>query len=843
MAGAKPASAGPSEGPLGGLVVVDLSTTLAGAMATQFLADCGAEVIMVEPPEGSPLRALPGWPGFLRGKRSVTVDLHDATELDRFWRLVQRADVLVNTLRPATAERMGLTPAILEQRYPRLVVASITGWGSAGPWRDYKGWEALVMAKIGVMHEKRGVTRRPGPAYISTLYASWGAAHAAVQGVLAAIIEREDSGRGQVVEANLVTGVAAMDPWNWFYELVIDRYPGAFEPLDSAFDDDGDPQSYLLYALLAAPTKDGHWLQFAQASPRLMQAWLDELGLTAELEKPKWHGFPMLPTAELRTEWWDMMLDRVEARTLAEWQQAFEVNHELSAELFRSPAESLDHPQVIHDGRAVTVVDPDLGPVRQPSTLIHADGQPLTTLRPAPRVGEHNVYLQLNPVADESLGESGEISALAEGAPSVGTLPLEGMTILEFGTMFAGPYGATLLTDLGARVIKIEPVAGDTIRGMLAYPEAGGAKVLQGKESCAVDIATPEGRELVYELVRRCDVVLQCFRGKAAERAKVDPATLNAINPDAIVLSTTGYGLDGPFSHRGAYAPSIGAASGLAIVDSRDAAHSPASRDDTHRTAAALFAGNTVAAVQSDGVAALGAASALLVALYAKRRGIAMPNMVTTMLATVQQALIPHNVSYVDRPAVDMPDPDFYGLNALYRMYRAADGWVFLAAPLPHEWSALVTALAGYVDLDSDERFADPESRAANDEALARALETVFAMKNKLEWERELTSHDVGCVEVTERSSGQLLQSDVGFDAGYSVETCSPVFDEHRRLAPLYRFSRSATRAGAGCTVGQHTEKVLKEIGVDDSRIADLRAGGIIECGYSTSSDISARVS
>jgi crotonobetainyl-CoA:carnitine CoA-transferase CaiB-like acyl-CoA transferase len=148
------------DGPLAGLVVVDLSTTLPGAQATQFLADCGAEVIMVEPPDGSPLRELAGWPALLRGKRSMTLDLHADADLERLRALLRRADVMVNTMRPTTAERIGLTDDALTKAYPRLVVASITGWGSAGPFRDYKGWEALVMAKTGVMHEKRGLATR-----------------------------------------------------------------------------------------------------------------------------------------------------------------------------------------------------------------------------------------------------------------------------------------------------------------------------------------------------------------------------------------------------------------------------------------------------------------------------------------------------------------------------------------------------------------------------------------------------------------------------------------------------------------------------------------------------------
>jgi crotonobetainyl-CoA:carnitine CoA-transferase CaiB-like acyl-CoA transferase len=808
-----------SDGPLAGLVVVDLSTTLPGAQATQFLADCGAEVIMVEPPSGSPLRELASWPVLLRGKHSVTLDLHDDADLERLRTLLRRADVMVNTMRPATAERIGLTHDALSTAYPRLVVAAITGWGSAGPFRDYKGWEALVMAKTGVMHEKRGLAPRPGPAFTTFAYASWGAAHAAVQGVLAALLERESSGLGQIVETNLVTGMGSMDPYNWFYEMVLERYPGAFEPMDAAYDDQGRPQAYLIYALLVCPTKDGRWLQFAQVSPKLMGAWLTELDLLKELADPKWQGFPMLPTPELRTEWWDMMIQRVGARTLAEWQQAMAENLDLSGELFRTPEDSLDHPQTAHEGRAATVVDPELGPVRQPSTLIHADGRPLTELRPAPRLGEHN------DVVSFAAGDA-DTAGVSSDEP-----PLTGVTVLEFGSMFAGPYGATLLADLGARVIKVEPLEGDNIRNLVAFPEAGGAKVLQGKESIAIDFTKPEGLDLVYKLAKRSDIVLQCFRGKAAERAKIDEASLRAVNPELAFVTTSGYGVDGPFAHRAAYAPSVGAASGLALTDSHDTGAPPTDLVDIHRRAVKLHAGGAVPAVQSDGIAAHGVGSALMVALYAKRRGKTLSKVVTTMLGTVQQAMIPYNASYASRPPTRAADDQLFGMNSLYRMYRAADGYIFLAAPLPREWPALAKAMSPYVDLHADDRFADADSRAAHDDDLIAALTRVFATKTKLEWEHELSAQDVGCVEVVEANSELVLQTDPFFEAGYAVEAVSPIFDEHRRLAPLCRFSRSRTRADAGCTIGQHTDAVLREIGLDEAAIADLRAKEIVGGG------------
>jgi crotonobetainyl-CoA:carnitine CoA-transferase CaiB-like acyl-CoA transferase len=812
--------------PLAGLRVVDLSTTLPGAQATQFLADAGADVIMVEGPEDSPLRVDPGWPGLLRGKRSVTLNLNDDNDAAVLDGLLRHADVLVTTMRPAAAARLGLTVERLAARYPRLVAAMITGWGSRGPWAGYKGYEGLIMAKTGVLHSKRQLTPGPDPAYVSVPYASYAAGQTAVQGILAALLERESSGLGQMVEANLVSGVGAHDTYNWFYEMIVRRYPDAFEPLADAFDAAGRPQSRLMYALLVAVTKDRTWLQFAQTAPRLMRAWLEELGLAQEVTDPKWAGFPDLPTPQLRLEWWEKMLERVGERTLEEWEAVFARNSNVFGEQFRTPDEALAHPQVIHEGRVVTVDDPDLGPVQQPSTLVHADGAPLTAICRAPRLGEHSAEIRR---LAESPGPEAPAEETDGGASGLaaGGCPLAGVTVLEFGGMFAAPFGATVLADLGARVIKVEPLEGDAIRDVMAFPEAGGGKVLQGKESIALDIRTPEGLAIAQELTRRSDVVLQCYRAGVAARIGIDEAALKAINPDLVYLNAPGYGIDGPYGGKPAYAPSIGAASGVSLTDAPHGGLPPETHEQLLSGARNLRAGGTVPAVQSDGIAALGVASALMLGLYARRRGIALTGMVTTMLGSCTQALIGRNTSYRGRPRLPQVDDEFRGLGPLYRLYRASDGWVFLAAPAAGEWPALVAALKAGGSLSAG-RFATPELRAANADALASALADIFATRGKEEWEAELTAADVGCVAVAQVNAEWRMQDDEFYQAGYAVDAFSPIFDEHRRPAPLNRFSRSATKAESGCRLGQHTDALLREIGYDDARVASLRKQDIV---------------
>jgi crotonobetainyl-CoA:carnitine CoA-transferase CaiB-like acyl-CoA transferase len=809
---------------LGGLTVVELSTALTGAQVGQFLADFGADVILVEPPGGSRLRSQPAFPLWARGKRSIELDVEQQSDRAVLDQLLQRADVLVETFRPATSQRFGLTFPALSSANPRLIHASITGFGPAGPLAGIKGYEALVMAKVGGLSAFSGMLTRPGPAYVSVPYASWSATQAALHGILAALYEREANGRGQHVEANLANAVGALDPWGWMVHWLTLQYPDAFTAAPPV-DQDGTPNSSFVFRLLVALTADGKWLQFSQVQPRLFRAMMRALELDWMFDDPKWRTAPEFEDRGQRVEFWGVLLERARTKTLAEWQEVFAADHDVWAEVFRHGSELLYHPQMIHNRMVEERRDHAGSVTRQPGRLVRILDEPAPHAnRVSPAVGEHEQ--EIRRFADGArVGDD----ATPASPPSAPQLPLLGVTILELGTFYAAPFGATLLTDLGARVIKVEPLEGDPMRTILPFPESGGARVLQGKESVALDMATEMGREIIYELARRSDLVLQCFRAGVADRLKVDSDSLRAVNPDLVYLNAPGYGIDGPNGQSPAFAPTMGAGAGFAWRNVGAAVSEGVDLDigDIRENSRRLTVAAGPQVAQADGVSALVVATGLLLGLVSRTRGAGSHVMMTTMLSSAAHALSEDMVEYDGRPPLAAPDPDFFGLGALYRLYEAAESWVFLAAPSEREWVVLVDALDGRADL-RNERFATAAGRSACDAELAKVLAAMFRGQRADQWESELVAAGIGCVAVASAPPEAIYLGELGRSNGYLADVTHPTFGEHPRLAPLVRFSRSAVTALPGCLLGQHTASVLEEIGYSDDRIAALREDGVI---------------
>jgi crotonobetainyl-CoA:carnitine CoA-transferase CaiB-like acyl-CoA transferase len=806
-----------SEPPLRGLRVIDVSRGFAAALVTQLLADYGADVVLVEPPGGSDLRAEAAFPLWLRGKKSLVLDLGRAEDRDRLRALAERADVLVESFRPGVAERLGLDPAHLARVNPGLVHTSITGFGTRGPYANWKGYEGIVLAKLGGLMHVAGMAPRPGPAFPSTPYASFSAAQGALVGTLAALYVRERTGKGQRVETSLVQGIAAHDPWEWFLRILCEKYPQAFTPAPP-YSERGVPNQGFAFRLLVCLTKDGRWLQFSQTSPHLFRAFMEVLGLAWMFDDPEWSTAPDFDTEEKRERFWELMLEAARARTLAEWDEVFRSHPNVWAEVFRPTQDLLDHPQMRHNGHVVTFEDRRFGRIEQLAPMVRLARTPGSGTSPAPDLNEHGaeVLAEL---------ERAPAAAARTGTSSAGSeRPLEGVTILELGLWYAAPYGTALLADLGARVIKIEPLAGEPMRSIMPVPDAGAVKSLQGKESVALDLDQPEGQEIVRALARSADLVLMSYRAGVAERLGVDAARLCAENPRLVYLAAPGYGTDGPCARKPAYAPTIGVASGIALQQAGPSIpHGPDLSLDDIKPASIRLNYAAQAPGNADGCAALGVATALLLGLVVRERTGVAQSMLTSMLCTTAYAVSDDCIRYEGRPARRTPDAMLYGLSALYRIYAASDGWVFLAAPQEKEWPLLCNALRGWVDLQNDARFASAADRSQHEEALAELLAGIFRERPAVDWERDLQSLDVACAELAQGPIARAVIADpIGRDAGFLVEVEHPTYGRHRRLAPIARLSLTPGEARPAPVLGQHTVSVLREVGRSDAEIEDL---------------------
>lgn len=801
---------------LEGLRVVDLSPTELGGHISQLLADFGAEVVWVEAPAGAALREERSFPFLARGKRSVVLDLKSDIGRGALLELIDGADVLIETFRPGVAARLGVAYDELRERNPALVYASVTGFGTDSAFAGAPGYEGLVAAKLGVFAAFAKMHDEERPPFLAVPWCTFAASQATLHGILAALLERERSGLGQHVETNLAQSFASLDTWNWFVRLINDRYPGAYPSAD-AYDEEGRPVSPLIFMLLAALTKDGRWLQFAQVAPHLYAALLGALDLGWVLQDPAWATVPLDGDADQRLALWTMMLEAAGKKTLAEWEAIFEADPNVFAELFRSGTEVLDHPQLIHDDRVVEVDDHAFGRIRQIGPLADLLGTPGSAMKPAPALG------------DTGLGAIDWSARPAATTVERADMPLDGVLVLELASHVAAPYGATVLTDLGARVIKVEPLAGDPVRNMVAFPEASGAKVMQGKDSICVDIASPDGLAIVHRIAERADVVLQSYRSGVAERHGFDAATLRAINPDVVHVHAAGYGAGPPNGHRPSFAPSIAAAGGVSRANAGAGVPEQADMDidAVRRGSRHMLSAGTAVNAQADGCAALGVATTLLLGLLARERGAGGQDIEASMLVTAAHLVAEPDV---ERPTAGgrHVDPELRGFHARYRIYDASDGWVFLAAPQEREWGGLVAILEDHVDLASDERFATEALRRANDADLVEVLAGAFAKGARADWERVALATGVGCVAVTTECIESMMWSDFGRTAGYLVDVVHPTFDAHPRLAPLVRFSRSATQAKPGVLAGSSTDAVLAELGYTPHDVEDLRARGVV---------------
>jgi len=536
---------------LDGLVVVDLSTRIAGAYCTKLLGDAGAEVVKVEPPGGDPLRRFvasgtavgDGEDGALfaylcAGTSSTLCDLDTAGGRRELVDLVAGADLVVDTLGPGRLDALGLGFDDLVAHQPALVQVAISDFGRDGPWATRAATEFTLQGWCGATGF-RGWPDRP-PLSVGGQVGEYAGGVAAAVAGLAALRRARATGRGELADVSLLECmVVAMQSSEWLHVALMDL--------------PGFSRSVEVPSIERA--SDG-WVGFTMVTA---QQWDDFATMV---------GQPVLATdPELRLQLgrWPRRAE-VEA-AIAPWLSARTVDEVVEeATLFRLPVATL--------GNGATVTGEDhfvergvffrqpagFRQPRPPWRMAEVAPRPLAAAPPLPREGA------VAPTVRPTAGAPLEVGR--------GSLPLDGVRVVDFTAFWAGPSASHLLAALGADVVKVESVqrpdgmrfAGGQKEGAERWWELSWVfhAVNVNKRSVTIDLGRPEGNALARRLIATADVVIENFSPRVIEQFGLGWETLAEIRPDLLMVRMPAFGLDGPWRDRVGFAPTMEQISGMA---------------------------------------------------------------------------------------------------------------------------------------------------------------------------------------------------------------------------------------------------------------------------------------
>jgi crotonobetainyl-CoA:carnitine CoA-transferase CaiB-like acyl-CoA transferase len=652
-------------GALEGLRIVDLTTGLAGPLATMTLSDHGADVVKVEPPAGDPQRAYVGSVVTNRGKRSVVLDLDDDGDRERLLALVDTADVLVESFAPGHLSARGLDFDRVSAERPSLIYCSLTGYPRTTDAADRPAIDLLVQARSGMQYEQPGF--RDGPIFLHAPLPSIAASYLTVEGILAALYVRELTGRGQWVETSLYQGVLSFTTQLWqdpehrvepWFEIGFEPRPSIYECADGLwvhsmhFAGGRGKDRSIIWEILGIDPPDLEW------NPTGGQAFEDEIR----------EAIGRMKRQDLLDQFWA---------------------NEIAIAPVRPAHEALEDEQVVNNGMSVVVDDPAIGPVRQAGISFRLHGAPSPAVQgPQPAIGEHTESVLAATATEPTRARE------ARAAKRPVQHALEGIKVLDLGNFLAGPFGPMLLGDLGATVYKLESPLGDQMRPV-TQPFNG---CQRGKLDVVVDLKQPEGLEIAHRLMREVDVVHHNMRPGVAERLGVDYETAKRLNPSVIYCHTTMWGNDGPRATWPGFDQLAQASCGLEWELGGEG-NGP----------------NWYRFGMCDQACAVQSALAVLMALYWRER--------TGQGQLVDTSIVNGGVhlntdawigpdGWSERPHTDAQQT---GFGPLYRLYEASDGWLAIACLGDTHRRALASVVPA-LDTESLERFfADRTARESFD--------------------------------------------------------------------------------------------------------------------------------
>ncbi|HEX4182601.1 MAG TPA: CoA transferase [Caulobacteraceae bacterium] len=738
-----------------GVRILDFTQGVPGPMAAMLMADFEAEVVKIEPPGGDRLKDHPGYLAFNRNKQVMQLDLDRPADLERARALIALADVALFDHAPGELERLGLDAQVLTAAHPSLIHVWTPPYGTGGDWSRLPAHHSLLTALSGVAFRQGAYSDQP--IHLILPLVCYGQAVTGAAAIGAALLERARSGLGQAVIVSGLHGVAEVTG----PVRVVESPP---LPRGSPL---GATPSYRLYQC-----GDGQWLFLGTLFANFYAKAVEAIGLGAH-----WDELVMDPL--LAREALAAVFLR---RPRAEWLEVLKSAGAPCAPV--GPREAwFDGTAVAQGNLRVSFPHPELGEVSMPNTPIKLSANPGSVRGLAEACGGPDWTPRPS-------------TNVRPDAAQTGRGPLHGVRVLDLGTVIAGAHAGGILANLGADVIKVEPIDGDPFRsdggGFLAYN--------RGKRGLGLDLKQPAAVELFLDLARQSDVVLDNYRFGVRQRLGIDYAALKAVNPRIISCSINAYGETGDRARLPGFDPLLQAEGGMMAAQGGEGEPILHTIPVNDVATAAMVAFGVIAALNAREASGQG------------------QEVLTSLMAQSLTSQLAEMTTYAARPPNDVGDCDCVGVRALHRYYLCGDGaWLGLVCERPEEVEAVGRVLS--FDLgDAQAALAAPRGGA-----LARTIAEALTA-----WSRDdavAVLLTVGVAAAPALRGPEALESQWLWDNGLFEVWKHPRVGDVVSVRAYADFGRSqAGFAYPTPDLGEHSAELLREMGVAEGRIDALFA-------------------
>jgi len=785
--------------PLTGIRVVDL-TIERGELAGRLLADLGAEVIRVEPPDGSPARALPPlvdeYSLFFAfrnaGKAGVVLDLSKDPDRDRLHQLLACSDVVIDSAEPGSWADSGLDADDLASRHPHLIVCSITSYGRIGPYAG-RDVPCAVIDATGGMAFKAGVPERE-PLLPPGSIADDTASMHAVFAIECALLQQHETGAGQVLDVSANEATAQIADWslsNWTRSL-----DAGMPSLDSRI---GPGPVYTIL-----PCKDGY-VRLVIIAPRhwrAMRAWLGEPEHLQDPEFETFMGRFGIADAVLNPAYTELFADM----TMLEVAEECQARGIVCTPILK-PDDVLANPHFAARGSFDDVAFGDGRTMKLASGFFEIDGERVGPTGPAPDIGADT---------DAVFAHLGAPRPAPEAALSGDAAPLAGLRVMDFGHGGVGVETGRMLAEYGADVVKIESRSyPDFIRVVLGGEMSPSfASSSRSKRSLGVDAKSTEGVALLKRLAAVSHIAIENNSTGIMDQMGIGYADLTAENDGLVMMSSQLMGSRGPWAAWSGYGPNTQVTGGMTHLWNYEGDDAPAGSMSIFPD---HFAGRT------------GAVTALAGVLGRRLHGHPGMHVEVCQVEQVVNVMADLLAKESLEPGSVVARGNHHDRGTPWGLFPCAepDSWVAICTRSDAEWAAFVEVMgAPSWALDTDlATLAGRRSREAEIDERVGA------------WTAERRAADVVAACLDRRVAAGPMHNSAGQyedphlrARGYIVELHQPPIGGMTFEGPGFHATGMAPadiRPAPG--LGTHTREICEELGLADEDVTRLLEAGVLE--------------